>query len=72
MLVRGNSAPARKALQAISDNAHAGEIEVKTNERDLGVGVSYNKNKNKRVLQVREATVAPQFDRIKRMNNFSI
>lgn len=34
---------ARKALQAISLNNRAGEIQVKTSERDLGVGVFYSK-----------------------------
>ena len=33
------------------------------------MGVSYSQNKNKKVLQIREATVAPQLDRIKRMGS---
>lgn len=63
------SPAARKALQAVSQHDHAGEIQINTSERDLGVGVSYSKRKNKKVLQIREATVAPQLDRIKRMNS---
>ena len=63
------SATARKALQQISLSDHAGQIQVKSCERDLGVGVTYNKRKNLKVLQIREAIVAPQLDRIKRMNS---